>query len=995
MEMGLDQNFETGSSFKAHPLGKSPKDTQYAHELSSSSAFQRQFVLIDSTETLPGDLVLIESGAHITSDILILEGNCLVDEAVLTGESIPVTKTSLSAGGKLTSLNVVYSGSKCLMQRDKMVLGMVVTTGWNTFKGKIVSSLVHSRTPDSKIMKDTLYLVKFLIVICTFMVAAIVAIDFARDQLYFYRTIKYVTDLYSKGFQPTTVFMLHISVFLIGTKLRKRGVISMKSNKLYQAGRVDTVCFDKTGTLTKADLNLSGFVVPSKEGFTDNIGELKDLVGEPALRATSSIACCCHDLHIVNEILVGDPVDIEVFKYSKGSLEIVSPETPVKLGEYRSELKVITVVRPPKYLTQVLNLGQDFVYVFLKVFPFLAEKKRMGVLVMEGKHSEIINSAAHRNVFKHESINLSSIPENNPPPENTETGNKYTYVSKGAPEIIRGRCRAETIPGNFGEILDQFAQQGLRVLASATKSVSDPNLSQEEYETDMEFNGFILLSNPVKATTPLVIEKLRFNMVDCAMITGDHVYTAINIGYASQILQFSESVWLCVLDEETNTPVWQFMTYKDLLKGVDLEDKSEMSEINVGQSVLRISTVKNDDPVQSKFSVSKREAISKPDESLRGYVEMIRQKKKKSTLHDLMADFEKLPLTIAMDGKSVSYFYNTNVLDDQDLEFLLKHTKIYGRTNPDQKRIVIERLKELKGPKNRCVAFVGDGANDCKALNRADIGLSIGNSDASMASPFVTESQDLHKIIDLLELGRYTIANFFDIYYLLNTMNLYEVMTLMLVIGMGYYYANWKYVLDFLFYCPMALAVCYTSSVGGINRLLPSGKLFNKRFYMHFAVLLGAGLVILGLAYHVRKYDPERKSSDEIYSSPDLNMEENFSTDHAFICILNSTIAISATLGVQLSYPFKKSPFTNLIYLLVTIVFGTFCLFCVKPDMFIDNAAVSKFMLIYARTPDISNHEMLRWMCFVVAIGICVFVYTRALAMYYLYKVIFYMGEIC
>lgn len=991
--MGNNTKFETGSSFRAN-LGKNSQrsvksQTPSAHNLTSSSAFASQFVEMNCINALPGDLVLIESGTQITCDMLVLEGNCLVDEAVLTGESIPVTKTNFISESKLTSLNVVYAGSVCLLQRDKIVLGMVVNTGWNTFKGKIVSSLIHSRTPDSKIMKDTLYLVKFLIVICTVLVIGIISFDYFRGQLYFYRTVKYVTDLYTKGFQPTTVFMLHISVFLVGLKLKKRGVTSMKSNKLYQAGRVDSVCFDKTGTLTEAELNLSGFVVPSKESFTDNTSEMKDLVGEPSLRATSAIASCCHDLHIVNGNLVGDPVDIEVFKYSKGSLEILTPDEPVKLGDYNSELKVITVVRPPKYIPKVLGLNPDHVYVFLKIFPFLAEKKRMGVLVMEGKDSEIIKSAGDRNVFKNESVVLSSIPEDQNQ-KLSDSSSNYIYVCKGAPEIIKNQCDPSTVPDNFSSLLDQFAQQGLRVLGSASKTVTNPNQNQEDYEKDMIFNGFILLNNPVKPTTPTVIEKLRFNLVECAMITGDHIYTAVNIGYASQILQFSESVWLCTINQDSNSPEWKFMTYKDLLKGVDVEEKNILNELNVENASIKISTVVADEILASKFSISKRDALEKEDPSLENYEQKIKSRKKKPHLNNIIDDFDKIPLVIAMDGKSVDYFYNSDKTNSDEIEFLLKHTKIYGRTDPEQKKIVIERLKEVKKPKNLCVAFVGDGANDCKALNRADIGLSIGNSDASMASPFVTQSQDLEKVVDLLELGRYTIANFFDIYYLLNTMNLYEIMALVLVIGMGYYYANWKYIVDFFFYTMHALVVCYTASIGSINRVLPSGKLFNRRFVTYFCLLFLIGPLILLFSYHVIKYETIRKSSDEIYDSPDLNMEQHFSTDHAFICMLNTTVAIFATLGIQLSYPHKKSPLSNYLYLILTLFLGLLFMFCVKPDWFTSNESILRFMLIYARTPDFDETQFIRWFAYILLIGICMFIYARTLAMYFLYKVNFY-----
>lgn len=942
----------------------------------------KRFSRIQSEELLPGDLVSIEADTKITADIILLEGNCLVDEAMLTGESIPVTKTSVKDGQTLTSLNVLYAGSVCLLQRDQVVLGMVVNTGWNTYKGKIVSSLVHSKTGDSLIIRQVIYLMSWLVLGSLVVLLGIILNDYLQDQLYFLKTIKYTTDLLSKSTQPTTIFMLFISVHIVGRKLYKRGIISVKSNKLFKAGRVDTLCFDKTGTLTKNELLISGLVLPTdNDDFSDNYPHIKEMRDNKHLLDIAAVTCCCHDLHIVNSKLIGDPVDIEVFKYSGGSIEIVKLDEGVQVADYEPELKLVNVVQPPRLVKRTLGLPADYAFLVLRVFPFLAENKRMAALAYIGRSSEMAEKS-NRQIFKNQSIVLDQTNQEESgsmEAENYTPDKKYVYVCKGAPEVIRGMSDPRTVPENFEEVLNEFAQQGMRVLSMSIKHTDDPNLDQADYETDMTFLGFILLSNPVKHNTPYVIEELKFNGVSCAMITGDHLATGVNIGYASQIIDFDQSVWMATKPKGEEQPKWKFLTYEDILENVDANVQSvqQESKIEIDESGIRTVDVKDKITLKnSKFEVSKKDVLSKRNMPLEKY--KTRLKKKGSyTLAQIIKDSPDQNFCVAMDGPSVSHFYNTPSLKEGQLDFLLEHTRIYGRANPDQKRIVIERLKQLKNDDDLCVGFVGDGANDCKALNRADIGLSIGNAEGSMASPFVTVSDDVGKIRDLLELGKFTIANYFDIYFQLNTMNMFETCLLFLVIFMGYSFSNWKYIFDFFFYAPMAVLVGLTASIGFMTPILPEGRLFNPRFFQHFLSLLPFALVVNVFIYYLIFHQPFYKPATEVYDNLDINMEEVFSIEHAFVVMITTYVAMFETMGVSSAYPFKKPIYSNFWVMGLIVFILCYAVLCTRPEWFSGNEAFKSFFVVYARSPDIEHMVYFKWFFFTVLIAVLFFFFCR------------------
>ena len=84
---------------------------------------------------------------------------------------------------------------------------------------------------------------------------------------------------------------------------------------------------------------------------------------------------------------------------------------------------------------------------------------------------------------------------------------------------------------------------------------------------------------------------------------------------------------------------------------------------------------------------------------------------------------------------------------------------VYGRTKPEQKKRIIEELKIPLEKYNYCLGFVGDGSNDSQALHVANLGLSIGNSESSLASSFSTNKDDISIVIPLLEEGKLLLDN--------------------------------------------------------------------------------------------------------------------------------------------------------------------------------------------------------------------------------------------
>jgi cation-transporting ATPase 13A3/4/5 len=952
-------------------------------------------------ELVPGDLVLIQADTKVPCDILLVRGSCLVNEAVLTGESVPITKTFISNGEELTSVNVLYAGSDCLLQRDDVVVGLVVNTGWNTFKGKIISSLVNNKMSQSEFVHQIIYVCKWLIVIFAFITIYMIINDIIKDQFETIRTLRYSTDLMANGCQPTTLFMLSISVVLVAYKLEKRGVQVMHPKKLFQAGRVDTICFDKTGTLTQNELKVFGVTLNDSNDFTKVYPEIKSMISEEnqmeikpkddvgsadnimkssskkneeknwlnfALKM-SRILGCCQDLHILNGKLVGDPVDIEMFKVSGCELETKEFNEGTFVGDYMQKFKTISVIRPIPELTKTMNKSEDYGFLILNIFPFSSDKKRMGAIVMDS--------------------NQISFPENeNSVNESSQSGNeeseKYFYVCKGAPEKILEICVKESVPDNYSNTLDEYAQKGIRVIAFASRPLTSPNLRQEDAEKNLIFGGFLLLSNPLKPSTKSTIQKLQFNHVGCNMITGDHVFTGINVGYASGILKETENVWVGQFNPEQRKVDWKFFTFEDLKKNI--HSVKENKDVDLTSNIFDESRQTSIRKIpKSESSTHSLQMIGNLKSQLAAYSKIV-STRQKTDIKRLLLESSDVDFKIALDGNAMQYLFKKYNETSPENVFILQNTKIFGRCKPDQKRLIIERLKDLKIRKHRCVAFVGDGANDCKALNHADIGLSIGNNEASMASPFITSNEDIETVCDTLELGRYSIENFVHIYLCMNGLGVMDVGALCILLYSGYYYSNFKYMLEYWYYGPMALIITMTDSVGSLKKILPQALMFNKRVNFF---LLGISLVIflaLIICYWIYSSRMTFKFYEDTYTSNTIDMEENFVEDHALLLIFYTFCVIAYSSAVQVGYPFKKSLYTNVFYIILGCILVIVSTLFTNPSAFTSNFDINYFSVHYLRSVEYQGNFFWLWLFFCVISCFSIFLVGRYIFQYFLVR---------
>ena len=220
-----------------------------------------KLMTIRSEELVPGDVILLEAGDAVPADARIMESASLkIEEATLTGESVPVSKLvdALSLGGEKDiplgdRKNMVYMGSTVSYGRGRAV---VTGTGMHTEMGKIAGALTAAKDDQTPLQKKLSQLSKILSVLVLGICLVIFAVDLFRaypdlsgTRLLdtFMVAVSLAVAAIPEGLAAVVTIVLSMGV----TKMSARGAIIRKLTAVETLGCTQIICSDKTGTLTQ------------------------------------------------------------------------------------------------------------------------------------------------------------------------------------------------------------------------------------------------------------------------------------------------------------------------------------------------------------------------------------------------------------------------------------------------------------------------------------------------------------------------------------------------------------------------------------------------------------------------------------------------------------------------------------------------------------------------------------------------------------------------
>ena len=220
---------------------------------------------IDSSKVVPGDIIVLESGSKISADARIINSNNLtVDESILTGESIAITKNN-------EKLNLSDSEKKCMLFAGTSVLtgraiAVVTSTALNTEVGKIaekVTQTEESKSPLTMRMEKFSKQISLIIVVISIIIAVILYFKDYKPMEIFLSVVALSVSAMPEGLPLALTMALTIAE----DKMSKRNVIVKKLNSVESLGSCTVIASDKTGTLTVNEQTAKMIVLANGETF--------------------------------------------------------------------------------------------------------------------------------------------------------------------------------------------------------------------------------------------------------------------------------------------------------------------------------------------------------------------------------------------------------------------------------------------------------------------------------------------------------------------------------------------------------------------------------------------------------------------------------------------------------------------------------------------------------------------------------------------------------
>jgi len=346
---------------------------------------------ISSGDLVPGDIYEVSDPglSQFPADSLLLSGDCIVNESMLTGESVPVSKTpatdeslqhlDLSASTVLPEVarHFLFCGTKIIRARrpqegqedEAVALAMVVRTSFNTTKGSLVRSMLFPKPSGFKFYRDSFRYISVMagIAMLGFTVSLI---NFIRLGLEWHLILVRALDLITIVVPPALPATLTIGTNFALSRLRGKQIFCISPQRVNVGGKLDIMCFDKTGTLTEEGLDILGVRVVdrSTNKFGDTLSDPSELVPDHShaaeiqgandtRRAALYTMATCHSLRSVDDELVGDPLDLKMFQFTRWSFEEGNQGGGNADDEEQGTLHP-SIARPPSATKDRDNIGE-------------------------------------------------------------------------------------------------------------------------------------------------------------------------------------------------------------------------------------------------------------------------------------------------------------------------------------------------------------------------------------------------------------------------------------------------------------------------------------------------------------------------------------------------------------------------------------------------------------------------------------------------------------
>jgi len=530
-------------------------------------------VTLPARELVPGDIVYLEAGNFVPADVRLLEAvNLRIEEASLTGESLPVQKNAAMQLDSEAPLgdrkNTAFMGTTVSYGRGK---GVVTSTGMNTQLGLIAEMLQSVETEETPLQKrldelgKTLSIGALILVAVVFLVALVnrteISLLFSAPLEYFGEFAREITEVFMIAVSLAIAAVpeglpavVTIALALGMQEMIKRHALIRKLSSVETLGSATVICSDKTGTLTQNEMTVTRlwadghFISVTGTGYAPQ-GEFH---------------------------LDGKPIDIQSYPSMLTTLWLgtINNDAEVEIGA-DSAARAYRIIGDPTEAALIvaaekagaLHHDIDRAYPRESEIPFDSERKRMITV-----HSIIDPQPSDPSPFYDDAVKDWDV-----------------VAVKGAPDVVLQLCtRYQTIDDKVVALTDEMrqsilaandemTQDALRVLGVAyrlERDVPETDLTPEMLEYELVFVGLIGMIDPPRQEVKPALMKALDAGIRTVMITGDFPNTARAIAEEIGLLRAGHKVLAgAQIDDQSDEQLKQTVMETDVFARVSPEHK--------------------------------------------------------------------------------------------------------------------------------------------------------------------------------------------------------------------------------------------------------------------------------------------------------------------------------------------------------------------------------------------------------------------------------------
>ena len=503
--------------------------------------------VVPSKELVPGDIIVLDTGDYIPADLRIIEAvNLKTQESSLTGESVPVEKTSeiieeqeIGIGDRK---NMLFSSSLVTYGRGK---GIVVETGMTTEVGKIAGMINSTEKQETPLQQKLDKLGKTLgiaaLVICA--IIFILGILQGKEIISMFMTaVSLAVAAIPEGLVAVSTIVLAIGV----QKMVKKNAIVKRLPAVETLGSATVICSDKTGTLTQNKMTVEKIFWNDATREASNISD--DEIDEELTKLVYA-NMLCNDTKISSDgTFTGDPTETALV--DMGFKLNFDPS----IYDRMERVEEIPFDSDRKLMTTVNKVGDKY------------------VVYTKGGIDEILKRCNSYEIGGQISEELES------------------YINK---------IRQEN---------EKMAQNALRVLGCAYKEIDHIPTKEEmkTIENDLIFIGMVGMIDPPREEAKLAVEKCKTAGIKTVMITGDHKITATAIAKKLGILENDdEAITGLELEQMTDEELEKNVRHYSVYARVSPEHKVRIVKAwqKNGEVVAMTGDGVNDSPALKKADI--------------------------------------------------------------------------------------------------------------------------------------------------------------------------------------------------------------------------------------------------------------------------------------------------------------------------------------------------------------------------------------------------------